>query len=95
MGAVMRFATNPCVVAAAMVRQTTLIYIICITSVQMLLLWCALLGTSLNATQLLFVSRLNVVIGVSDKIFVLGDYAMLSTLGEVGVSSYKFTMCRS
>lgn len=51
---------------------------------QKLLLWCALLGTALNATQLLLVSRLNVVIGLSDKLFVLGDYAMLSTLGEVG-----------
>ncbi|MEW5300258.1 MAG: hypothetical protein WDW36_003200 [Sanguina aurantia] len=51
--------------------------------IKMLLLWCALLGTALNATQLLLVSRLNVVIELSDKLFVLGDYAMLSTLGEV------------
>ncbi|MEW5311375.1 MAG: hypothetical protein WDW38_003096 [Sanguina aurantia] len=55
----------------------------CTAWTQMLLLWCALLGTALNATQLLLVSRLNVVIELSDKLFVLGDYAMLSTLGEV------------
>lgn len=55
----------------------------CLNIEQKLLLWCALLGTALNATQLLLVSRLNVLIGLSDKLFVLGDYAMLSTLGEV------------
>ncbi|PNH12703.1 HEAT repeat-containing protein 2, partial [Tetrabaena socialis] len=48
-----------------------------------LLLGCALLGAGLSATQLVLVSRLNVRWGISDKVFVLGDYAMLSGIAEV------------
>ena len=48
-----------------------------------MLLGCALVGTALNATQLILVTRLNVQWGIPDKAFVLGDYTMMSVLSEV------------
>jgi hypothetical protein len=42
-----------------------------------------LLGTALASTQLLLVSGANRALGLSDKLFVLGDSALLTALGEV------------
>ncbi|KAG2455131.1 hypothetical protein HYH02_000950 [Chlamydomonas schloesseri] len=50
---------------------------------KLMLLGCALAGTALSATQLLLVTRANVRLGISDKLFVLGDYAMLAAIAEV------------
>ncbi len=47
------------------------------------LLACALAGWLLNASQLLLVARLNVKLGLSDALFALGDYSMLSVFAEV------------
>ena len=52
-------------------------------SLRVTLALCSLAGVAFNATQLILVSRLNVRFHVPDKLFVLGDYAMLSTLSEV------------
>ncbi|KXZ56414.1 hypothetical protein GPECTOR_1g369 [Gonium pectorale] len=48
-----------------------------------MLLWCALVGWALSATQLLLVTRTNLALGISDKVFVLGDYAVLRAIAEV------------
>jgi len=44
---------------------------------------CAVTGTAFNATQLLLVSRANLRLGISDKLFALGDYSMIMVVAEV------------
>jgi len=46
-------------------------------------LWTTVLGTALGSTQLLLVSRMNLELGISDKLFALTDTAVLTVLGEV------------
>ena len=46
-------------------------------------LWTSILGTALGSTQLLLVSRMNLELGISDKVFALTDTAVLTVLGEV------------
>jgi len=46
-------------------------------------LWTSILGTALGSTQLLLVSRMNLELGISDKLFALTDTAVLTVLGEV------------
>lgn len=45
--------------------------------------WTSILGTALGSTQLLLVSRMNLELGISDKLFALTDTAVLTVLGEV------------
>ena len=45
--------------------------------------WTTILGTALSSTQLLLVSRMNLELGISDKLFALTDTAVLTVLGEV------------
>ncbi len=40
------------------------------------------IGVMLGSTQLVLVSRLNVTLGLSDQLFVLGDTALLTALGQ-------------
>lgn len=41
------------------------------------------MGTAPGSTQLLLVSRMNLELGISDKVFALTDTAVLTVLGEV------------
>ena len=45
--------------------------------------WGTILGTALGSTQLLLISRMNLELGISDKMFALTDTAVLTVLGEV------------
>jgi len=45
--------------------------------------WTTILGTALSSTQLLLVTRMNLELGISDKLFALTDTAVLTVLGEV------------
>lgn len=47
-------------------------------------LYACLAGTTLALSQLLVTERLNVRVGIPDKVFVLGDAAMLSVVHELG-----------
>ncbi|KAG2499195.1 hypothetical protein HYH03_002776 [Edaphochlamys debaryana] len=62
-----------------------LIYQGCLVSspLRLMLAGCAAVGSALSASQLLLVTRANVALGISDKVFVLGDYAVLSAIAEV------------
>lgn len=45
--------------------------------------WGTVAGTVLGSTQLLLISRMNLELGISDKVFALTDTAVLTVLGEV------------
>lgn len=45
--------------------------------------WCSILSCGLGLTQLLLVTRANVMLGISDRAFALTDSAVLSVLGQV------------
>lgn len=47
------------------------------------MLWCTLISVPLGLTQVLLVTRANIPLGISDKVFALTDSAVLSALGQV------------
>lgn len=47
------------------------------------MLWCTLISVPLGLTQVLLVTRANVALGISDKLFALTDSAVLTALGQV------------
>jgi folate/biopterin transporter len=53
------------------------------TPLRTMFTWTALLGAGLGLTQLVLITRLNRVWGISDEIFALGDSALLTVLGQV------------
>lgn len=47
------------------------------------MLWATLIGLPLSLTQLVLVTRLNVALGIPDRLFALTDAAVLTVLGQV------------
>ena len=53
------------------------------TSLKKVFTWSCIFSTVIGMSQLILISRLNTQIGLSDKLFVLGDSAILQAIGQV------------